>query len=218
MGLRTRLRLAKLYLVTDARTEQGDLGDFLAEVFAGGVDMVRISDPQLNAAETVAAFEVARKAAAPGQRLVVADRGLDLADRIRPDVVHLDVDADFADARGSLHEWALVGCTVRTSDQAVTVGDQADYLSVALPPDQLASWSAEHPADAEMPWFYGGGLSLSSLDAVINAGARRVIVGRALCTAADPKAAAQEWSQRLRTAWNEDPAMKQYTFRAMAEK
>ena len=36
MGLDARLRLARLYLITDARTKQGDLAEFLEAAFAGG--------------------------------------------------------------------------------------------------------------------------------------------------------------------------------------
>ena len=47
MGLDARLRLAKLYLITDARTKQGDLADFLQAAFAGGVDVVRIREKDM---------------------------------------------------------------------------------------------------------------------------------------------------------------------------
>ena len=42
-ALDTRLRLARLYLCTDAREKQGDLEDFLAAAFAGGVDIVDVA-------------------------------------------------------------------------------------------------------------------------------------------------------------------------------
>jgi thiamine-phosphate pyrophosphorylase len=42
----------------------------------------------------------------------------------------------------------------------------------------------------DRPWFAIGGIDLSNLDAVLDAGATRVVVVRALTEAADPHAAA----------------------------
>jgi thiamine-phosphate pyrophosphorylase len=47
------------------------------------------------------------------------------------------------------------------------------------------------------PWFAIGGIDLSNLDEVLAAGARRVVVVRAITEAADPGAAAAEFARRL---------------------
>ena len=49
MGLQARLRLARLYLCTDARTERGDLAEFCEAVFAGGVDILQIRQKEMDA-------------------------------------------------------------------------------------------------------------------------------------------------------------------------
>jgi thiamine-phosphate pyrophosphorylase len=46
LGLATRLKLAKLMLITSARTETGDLAEFAAAAFAGGVDLIELREPQ----------------------------------------------------------------------------------------------------------------------------------------------------------------------------
>ena len=48
------------------------------------------------------------------------------------------------------------------------------------------------------PWFAIGGIDLGRLDEVLAAGARRVVVVRAITEAADPAAAAAEFATRLR--------------------
>ncbi|BFO20770.1 hypothetical protein SHKM778_71580 [Streptomyces sp. KM77-8] len=50
------------------------------------------------------------------------------------------------------------------------------------------------------PWFAIGGIDLGNLDQVLDAGARRVVVVRAVTEADDPGAAAAEFAKRLRQA------------------
>ncbi|NIS29724.1 MAG: thiamine phosphate synthase, partial [Actinobacteria bacterium] len=52
----------------------------------------------------------------------------------------------------------------------------------------------------ERPWFAIGGIDLTNLDQVLDAGARRVVVVRAITQADDPGAAAAELARRLREA------------------
>jgi thiamine-phosphate pyrophosphorylase len=49
----------------------------------------------------------------------------------------------------------------------------------------------------ERPWFAIGGIDLTNLDQVLEAGATRVVVVRALTEAADPRAAAKAFTARL---------------------
>ncbi len=50
------------------------------------------------------------------------------------------------------------------------------------------------------PWFAIGGIDLGNLDDALAAGARRVVVVRAITEAPDPGAAAAEFARRLRRA------------------
>jgi thiamine-phosphate pyrophosphorylase len=51
---------------------------------------------------------------------------------------------------------------------------------------------------AARPWFAIGGISFDRLDEVLEAGATRVVVVRAITEAADPGAAAAAFAKRLR--------------------
>jgi thiamine-phosphate pyrophosphorylase len=48
-----------------------------------------------------------------------------------------------------------------------------------------------------MPWFAIGGIDLQRLPDVLAAGARRVVVVRAITAAADPRAAAEQLKRAL---------------------
>jgi thiamine-phosphate pyrophosphorylase len=53
---------------------------------------------------------------------------------------------------------------------------------------------------ARRPWFAIGGISFDRLDEVLEAGATRVVVVRAITEADDPGAAAAAFAKRLRAA------------------
>ncbi|HET8969843.1 MAG TPA: thiamine phosphate synthase, partial [Candidatus Nanopelagicales bacterium] len=56
------------------------------------------------------------------------------------------------------------------------------------------------PAAADRPWFAIGGIDAERLPQVLAAGARRVVVVRAVTEAADPAAAARTLAAALRVA------------------
>jgi thiamine-phosphate pyrophosphorylase len=56
-------------------------------------------------------------------------------------------------------------------------------------------------AEARIPWFAIGGIESSSLAPVLEAGASRVAVVRAITDASDPAAATAELLAALGTAW-----------------
>ena len=99
-------------------------------------------------------------------------------------------------------------CTPRRRNPSI---DREDWISSGTPPRWL------RPADiAAKPWFAVGGIDTDTLDSVLEAGARRICVGRAITQADDPEAAARVLGDRLRAAWKSDPAMERYTFAAAA--
>lgn len=232
MGLQARLRLARLYLCTDARTERGDLEDFCEAAFAGGVDILQIRQKNMDPEEELEALQVARRAAERHQAIVCVNDSPELAERFSADMLHLgQTDGPSRRARRHLHRWALIGRSThapKQTDQAIS-DEHADYFCVgpvyatSTKPDyqpvglELVRYAAAAapPADlAAKPWFAIGGIDLDNLDEVLAAGARRVCVVRAITLADDPEAAARELSTRLRGAWRSDPAMEQYALAA----
>ena len=100
MGLEARLRLARLYLCTDAREQQGDLETFLQAAFAGGVDIVQIRQKGMKPEAELEALEIARQVAAPYQAIVCVNDSAELAQRFQADMLHLgQTDGSSAKAR-----------------------------------------------------------------------------------------------------------------------
>jgi thiamine-phosphate pyrophosphorylase len=234
MGLEARLRLARLYLCTDAREKQGDLGSFLQAAFAGGVDIVQIRQKDMKPEAELAALEIARQAATPYQAIVCVNDSAEIAGRFQADMLHLgQADGPSAKARRYLHPWALLGRSTharRQADKAIkdsnvdyfcvgpvyATSTKPDYEPVGLDLVRYAAKKAPVAAISSKPWFAIGGISMDNIEDVIAAGARRVCVVRAITQAADPQAAADRLSSRLRAAWKSDPAMERYVFQALS--
>ena len=230
-SLADRFRTARLYLCTDARSEQGDLADFLTAAFAGGVDIVQIRQKNMSRAAELAALEVAREAGRRYGGIVSVNDSPALAQAFDTDVLHLgQTDGPAEVARTQLHEWALIGRSTHTPAQtdAAIADPGVDYFCVgpvyATPtkPDyvpaglDLVGYAARTAPVADLnakPWFAIGGIGLDTLDQVLAAGARRVVVVRAITAAADPQAAARAIANRLRAAWNADPDLHDYALR-----
>lgn len=234
LGLDTRLRLSRLYLCTDARAQQGDLGDFLDAAFAGGVDIVQIRQKGMRPEAELEALEVARAVAARYQGLVCVNDSPELASSFGADMLHLgQSDPPSADARPYLHPWALVGRSTHSPHQTdLAIADQLasyfcvgpvyptatkpDYAPVGLDLIRYAARVAPASDPAKKPWFAIGGINSGNLDEVIKAGARRVCVVRPITQASDPQQAAQTLSDRLHEAWRDDPKMEKYSLAALA--
>ncbi|WP_181874198.1 thiamine phosphate synthase [Marinitenerispora sediminis] len=211
--LRERLAAARLYLCTDARRERGDLAEFLDAALSGGVDIVQLRDKALEAREELDALEVVRAACRRhGALLAVNDRA-DIARAARADVLHLGQnDLPVRYAREIIGDEPLIGRSNNTPDLATASAAQpgVDYFCVgpawATPtkPGRPAAGLpiVEHAAalGSRRPWFAIGGIDLRNLDQVIAAGARRVVVVRAITEAGDPHAAAAEFRRRLAAA------------------
>ena len=234
MGLEARLRLARLYLCTDAREKQGDLMSFLQAAFAGGVDIVQIRQKDMHPEAELEALQIARQAAAPYQAIVCVNDSAELAGRFQADMLHLgQTDGPSAKARRYLHRWALLGRSThgpRQTDKAIkdsnvdyfcvgpvyATSTKPDYDPVGLDLVRYAARKAPVASIKSKPWFAIGGISMDNLDDVIDAGARRVCVVRAITQASDPQDAADRLSRRLQAAWKADPAMEQYVFQALS--
>jgi thiamine-phosphate pyrophosphorylase len=179
-------------------------------------------------------LEIARQAAAPYQAIVCVNDSAELAGRFQADMLHLgQTDGPSSKARRYLHQWALLGRSThapRQTDKAIkdsnvdyfcvgpvyATSTKPDYDPVGLDLVRYAARKAPVASIKSKPWFAIGGISMDNIDDVINAGARRVCVVRAITQASDPQDAADRLSRRLRAAWKADPAMEQYVFQALS--
>lgn len=219
------LRDARLYLCTDARRTQGDLAGFLDAALAGGVDIVQLRDKGLEARQELEYLEVFADACARHGRLLAVNDRADVAHAARaafgprPEVLHLGQDdLPVPAARAILGPDVLVGrsCHAESEVDAALLEPGVDYFCTGpvwptptkpgrhAPGLGLVSYaakrSAEQSGDAAggRPWFAIGGIDAGNLDQVLDAGARRIVVVRALTAADDPHAAAAELARRVR--------------------
>ena len=196
---------ARLYLVASSRIGSRPTADLLPELLEAGVDLFQLREKETEAADLLRLgeplVEICRDAGVP---FVLNDRA-DVALALRADGVHLGQnDVDVATARAILGPQALVGRSTHTEREvgAEAADAEVDYIAVgpvyATPtkPGRPAAGIGlvAHAADVvtETPWFAIGGINRGNLDRVIAAGARRIVVVRAITEAPDPPGAAAE--------------------------
>jgi len=204
---RARLADARLYLCTPSRP---DLPEFLDAVLSGGVDVVQLREKGLEARQEIALCEVLAEAAARHGALWSVNDRADVASVARPDVLHLGQDdLPVAAARRILGPEVLVGRSCHDEQQvaAAALEPGVDYFCVGptwptptkpgrpAPGLPLTRFAAGLTTDR--PWFAIGGIDEGNLDQVLEAGATRVVVVRALTEATDPHAAAARLRARL---------------------
>jgi len=208
---RRSLSDALLYLCVDTREGLGDLPEFLDAVLSSGVDIVQLRQKGIEAKQELAALEVFADACKRhGALLAVNDRA-DVAWACGAPVLHLGQDdLPVSVARAIVAEDVLIGRSSHTESEAASaaVEEGVDYFCVGpcwptptkpgRPAPGLALVRYASSLATTRPWFAIGGIDLGNLDQVLHAGARRVVVVRAITEAADPGAAAATFAARLR--------------------
>jgi thiamine-phosphate pyrophosphorylase len=217
----SRLASARLYLCTDARRERGDLAEFADAALAGGVDIIQLRDKgsageqrfgPLEARDELAACEILADAARRHGALFAVNDRADIARAAGADVLHLgqgDLPLDIA--REIVGPDALLGLSSHDPDQAAAAAAGAPAYFCVGPcwptptkPDRKAPGlplvRSAAQLDPDKPWFAIGGIDAQRLPEVLDAGARRIVVVRAITAAEDPRAAAKRLSSALAAA------------------
>ncbi|MCY0935747.1 thiamine phosphate synthase [Streptomyces sp. H34-S4] len=210
-AIAAQLSDARLYLCTDARKRQGDLPEFLDAVLAGGVDIVQLRDKGMEAGEELEHLQVFAEAARRHGKLLAVNDRADVAHAIGSDVLHLGQgDIPVPAARAILGREVLIGrsCHSEAEADAAAAEPGVDYYCTGpcwptpTKPGRFAPGLGlvRHAASLaqDRPWFAIGGIDAANLDEVLDAGASRVVVVRALTEASDPGAAAADLAKRVR--------------------
>lgn len=208
-------------MCTDARREHGDLAEFADAALAGGVDIVQLRDKgsvgeqrfgPLEARDELAACAILADAARRHGALFAVNDRADIARAAGADVLHLgqgDLPVDVA--RDIVGSDTLIGLSSHDPEQAAAAArGQADYFCVGpcwptpTKPNRAAPGLPLVEAAARLspakPWFAIGGIDAARLPEVLNAGARRIVVVRAITAASDPRAAADQLRSALAAA------------------
>ena len=197
---------ARLYFVCDAGRPDGELAALLDSALSGGVDLIQLRDKEAGDERLVGAAAVFREAAdRHGVPFLINDRP-ELVARVGADGVHVgQEDTPVAEARALAGPAAIVGLSTHAPDQLAAAheatGDaRPDYLSVG--PVRETPTKAGRPAaglgyvrhaaaEATLPWFAIGGIDRGNVGEVRDAGARRIVVVRAIADAEEPEEAAR---------------------------
>jgi thiamine-phosphate pyrophosphorylase len=207
---RERLRRARLYFVTDV---QPGLEELLAAALSGGVDMVQLRDKEADDSALVEAASVFRRLCDEHGALFWLNDRPDLVEACGADGVHVGQDdMPVAAARAAVGPGVLLGLSTHSPAQldaalAEGVADQLSVGPVWETPTKEGRPAAgieyvRHAADVagSYPWFAIGGIDRDNVRQVIEAGASRVVVVRAIRDAADPRAAASALRATLEEA------------------
>jgi thiamine-phosphate pyrophosphorylase len=212
-GIRDRLAQARLYLCVDARERQGDLAEFLDAVLGAGVDVVQLRQKGLEAAQELAFLDVFREQATKHGALFAVNDRADLAYAAGADILHLGQDdLPVTVARRIIGPDPIIGRSSHAEPEAAAAADEPGVDYFCTGPVWPTPTKPDRPAPGlplvryaaalatTRPWYAIGGIDLGHLDEVLAAGARRVVVVRALTDAPDPAAAAAEFARRLAVA------------------
>jgi thiamine-phosphate pyrophosphorylase len=201
---RERLRQARLYLVVEAAAEPA-----LEPALRGGVDMVQLRDKDADDETLLRAAARFRELCAEHGALFWVNDRPDLARAAGADGVHLGQDDQpVAEVREQLGPDVLIGLSTHSPRQFdAALESEADQLSVGpvwetptkagRPAAGLdyVRYAAAHGANAA--WFAIGGIDAGNVGEVVAAGARRIVVVRAIRDATDPERAAAELREAL---------------------
>ena len=199
---RARLRRARLYLCTGIRDGAEELSRFLDAVLAAGVDVVQMREKTGTVDQQRDAARAFRRLTDKHAALFIVNDDPTLATSCDADGVHLGQE-DMAPeaARRLLGRDLVIGRSTHSPDELLRAHDEpVDYLGVgpvhATPTKpgregvglEYVRFAVQN---ATVPFFVTGGMDLATIPPVLEAGASRVVVVRALTEATDPAAAAK---------------------------
>jgi thiamine-phosphate pyrophosphorylase len=199
---RERLRTARLYFVCDAHPHGADPEPLLRAALGGGVDIVQLREKSLPRREIELAAQTFRRLCDIHSALFIVNDDPELARACGADGVHVgQEDAPAHEARAALGPESIVGHSTHSREQiAASAKLPVDYISVGpvweTPTKEgrpgvgleLVSHAAEA---APHPFFAIGGIDPSNAAGVVEAGAKRLGVVRAIRDADAPAAAAE---------------------------
>jgi thiamine-phosphate pyrophosphorylase len=203
---RVWLERAHLYLVCEARPGGHEPEEVLRPALQAGVDIVQLREKSSDDREVVEAGRVFRRLCDAYDALFIVNDQAELAIACAADGVHLGQDdASPEDVRRLVGQDALIGLSTHSAEQ-VEAAQDVDYIAVGpvyrtpTKPEYepVGLDLVRYAADREVtPFFAIGGIDAGNVDEVLDAGASRVAVVRAIRDAHDPGEATRELRARI---------------------
>lgn len=197
------LRKAQIYLLVSKASCAASLEWTIQEAAAGGVTMVQLREKEKDDRDLLRiAREVRTITSKLGLLFIMNDRP-DIARLAHADGVHVgqeDLQAD--DVRKLTANNGIVGISTHDQKQLEqAILDRADYVGIGpVFPSNTKSFTEFAGIDfiklasshTALPRFAIGGIDLSNISQVVQAGIRQVAVGRAITMADDPRSVTQQ--------------------------
>ena len=196
----TDLSSARLYLVAAHKLAAGLLHELVPELVDAGVDLIQLREKEMEAGEIMRVGEpIVAACRDAGVPFILNDRA-DVAIALGADGVHVGQDDLPIPAARSLMGTRIVGWSTHApSEVDVAAAQDVDYFA-AGPVTETPTKPGRPAAGIELirhaarlatkPWFAIGGIDEELLPSVMEAGATRVVVVRAITEAPDPATAA----------------------------
>lgn len=203
---RERLRTARLYFVCDANPGGKDPEPLLRAALDGGVDIVQLREKEAGTRVIERAADTFRRICDTYGVPFILNDDPELALSVRADGVHIGQDdMTVAEARQLIGPNHLLGLSTHSEEQIAAAhktsreGAAIDHISVG--PVHETPTKAGRPAvglelvahaakTSTLPFFAIGGIDSGNVVEVLEAGARRICVVRAIRDSADPAVAA----------------------------
>jgi thiamine-phosphate pyrophosphorylase len=199
---------SRLYYVTGS-LPSGNQGPVVEAALKGGVRIVQLRDYSLSDGGLLKAALEIRELTLKHKAVFIVNNRPDIALLSKADGVHVGQDdLPVLEARRVLGPDKIVGVSTHSIDQAKkAIADGADYIGVG-PVYATPTKAGRAPVGLDyvrqvsdlklsIPFFAIGGIDASNLERVLEAGARRVAVVRAIGNAARPQDAAESLLQIL---------------------
>lgn len=198
----------RLYVLISSNLCRGSLLEVARAAIAGGADAIQLREKNIPDAQLLAFAAELRELTDETNRLLIINDRADIAALVAADGVHVGQgDLPIADVRRLLRPGAIVGRSTHSIEQmqaAVTEG--ADYVSAGpMFPTTTKDRAPVGPGLLEQavaqeisrPVVCIGGIDANNAGGLVKLGARCVAVSAAVCSAADPRAAAEAIRSQL---------------------
>ena len=200
------LERSRLYLVCDSNPGGRPVETVLRAALKNGVNIAQLRDKDAKESELVEAGRVFRRLCDAYDALFIVNDRPDLALACTADGLHLGQDDESVEeARKIVGPDMIIGLSTHSPEQ-VEAAEGCDYISVG-PVFETPTKPEYQPvgldlvgtaaSKAKHPFFAIGGINSENLSPVLEAGAIRVAVVRAIAEAGDPAAATRELRDRI---------------------
>ncbi|TYP69832.1 thiamine phosphate synthase [Paenibacillus methanolicus] len=199
-----------LYVITGENYHPGrKLEQVMEQALRGGADIVQLRAKDAPKREVLAQARMLRDLTARYQVPLIINDHLDIAQAVSADGVHLgQEDLPLAEARAILGPDRIIGISTHNIAQALEAqAGGADYIGVGpvfptgTKPGRQAvttSYVREAAERVTIPFVAIGGITLDNVDAVLEAGAKRVCAVSAIVGSAEPAETCRAFKHRLR--------------------